>query len=97
MTPDLVSAEYIDGYRIKVLFADGRTGEVDCVPFIRRGGVYAPLADLERFKRFRVDQELGVLCWQEEIDIAPETLYALATGAPLPEWMHTDTPLRKSA
>jgi hypothetical protein len=31
--------------------------------------------------------ELGVLTWADEIDIAPETLYAEATGSPMPEWM----------
>jgi hypothetical protein len=30
----------------------------------------------------------GILTWGEgEIDIAPETVYHLATGLPLPEWM----------
>jgi len=28
-----------------------------------------------------------VLIWEDEIDIAPETLYAEATGSPLPNWM----------
>jgi len=36
---------------------------------------------------------LGVLTWGDEIDIAPETVYAEATGTPLPGWMNSqDTP-----
>jgi hypothetical protein len=31
--------------------------------------------------------ELGVLCWPEGVDIAPEIIYNEATGEPLPEWM----------
>jgi len=34
-----------------------------------------------------VDPELGVLTWEGDLDIAPETLYADATGSPLPDWM----------
>ncbi len=30
---------------------------------------------------------VGTILWGREIDIAPETLYAEATGSPLPEWM----------
>jgi Protein of unknown function (DUF2442) len=39
------------------------------------------------FREFRVNSEPGTLTWADEIDLAPETLYARATGAPLPEWM----------
>ena len=37
------------------------------------------------FKQVYVD--CGVLTWQGEVDIAPETVYSMATGKPLPEWM----------
>lgn len=36
-----------------------------------------------------VHEELGVVTWDDEVDIAPETAYSLATGAPLPRWMET--------
>jgi hypothetical protein len=38
-------------------------------------------------ERFEINKELGVLSWQNEVDIAPETLYAETTGSPLPDWM----------
>ena len=66
---------------------DGKAGVVDFAPYLRRGGVFERFRDLSFFRQFRVDPELGALTWADEIDIAPETLYALATGAPLPEWM----------
>jgi len=34
-----------------------------------------------------VNKELGVLTWGDEVDVAPETLYAEATGSGLPAWM----------
>ena len=48
--------------------------------------------DLEFFRSFSVNKELGVLTWGGEIDIAPETLYAEATGTALPAWMNPDGP-----
>lgn len=32
-----------------------------------------------------VHPELGVLTWRGEVDVAPETLYAEATGSGLPD------------
>ena len=51
------------------------------------------MRDLDFFKRFKVDPELGVLTWEGDLDIAPETLYADATGSPLPDWMTPDESL----
>jgi hypothetical protein len=42
---------------------------------------------MEFFRHFQIHPELGVLTWQNEIDISPETLYSEATGSPLPDWM----------
>jgi len=39
-------------------------------------------------------QLLGVITWNDEFDIAPETLYNDATGEPLPAWMETESPVR---
>ena len=55
-------------------------------------GVFKRFRDLTFFREFRVNEELGTLTWGDEIDIAPETLYAAATGAPLPDWMTRDVP-----
>jgi len=87
MTPDVISAEYQGGYRIKVTFEDGKTGVVDFSKYRDRGGIFARFGDLAFFRRFRVNEELGVLSWNDGLDIAPETLYSEATGAPLPSWM----------
>lgn len=45
------------------------------------------MEDLDFFKRFEINRELGVITWGGEVDLAPETLYAEATGEPLPGWM----------
>ena len=84
---DVVSAEYLEDYTLKVWFADGKSGIVDFTNCLRKGGIFGKLADLEKFERFRVNQELGVITWEGEIDIAPETLYSEATQEPLPQWV----------
>ena len=52
---------------------------------------YLPPFRFEFFRKFSVNEELGVLTWENEVDIAPETLYAEATGEPLPQWMTNET------
>jgi len=92
MIHDVVSAAYQGSYRIEVTFDDGQRGIVDFTPYLKREGVFKRFRDLTFFREFRVDEELGTLTWGDEIDIAPETLYAEATGAPLPDWMARDVP-----
>jgi len=42
--------------------------------------VFTELKDQKKFKLFFIHKELKVLTWDNEIDIAPETLYKLAVG-----------------
>ena len=39
---------------------------------------------MEFFRSFEINEELGTLTWGTEIDVAPETLYAEATGGATP-------------
>ena len=87
MIKDVVSANYKGGYKIEVIFEDGAKGIVDFSKYALKGGVFEKFKDLNFFKEFKINKELGVLTWGEEIDIAPETLYSEATNASLPDWM----------
>lgn len=84
---DLIEAKYIDGYTLELLFENGRKGMYDFSGYLKKGGVFGRFSDLSYFKRFHVNVELGALCWPDGLDIAPETLYHVATGEPLPPWM----------
>jgi hypothetical protein len=84
---DAVSAEYLEDYKLKIWFAEGKSGIVDFRRYIRKGGIFSKLVELENLKRFTVNQELGVITWYGEIDIGPETLYSEATQEPLPQWV----------
>ncbi|MBM3860372.1 MAG: DUF2442 domain-containing protein [Verrucomicrobia bacterium] len=76
----VVSAKYLDGYRLAVTFADGNSGVVDLTKQIRSGGVFARLADPKVFQQFSINSDFGVICWGDDVDIAPETLYEQAVG-----------------
>lgn len=41
---------------------------------------------IEIFKNFKINDELGIITWENEIDIAPERLYCEATGSKPPAW-----------
>lgn len=90
MNIEVISAEYLDGYRISLVFGNGKKGVVDLSHYANRGGVFGHFKEPDYFRRFSINPDFGVLCWQGGADIAPETLYALATGEPLPDWMDSE-------
>ncbi len=89
MIHDVIAAVYRGDYRIELEFDDGQRGVVDFARYVEQGGVIERLRDMDFFRSFSVNKELGVLTWADEIDIAPETLYAEVTGSALPEWMES--------
>lgn len=98
MYKDVISANYKGEYKIEVVFEDGASGTIDFSKYVSKGGVFDKLKNQDFFKKFQIDHELGVLTWEGEIDIAPETLYAEATGNQLPKWMNSnDSPSLNTA
>lgn len=91
---DIVEATYIESYKIELVFENGKRGVVDFAGYLRKGGVFQRFSDPAYFKGFYINKELGVLCWPDGVDIAPETLYHEATGEPLPAWMAAGSEVR---
>ena len=87
MIHDIIDAEYKGDYLIELFFDDGKHGIVDFSKYLKRGGVFRKLKNIEYFRAFQINKELGVITWANDLDIAPETLYAEATGTRLPSWM----------
>jgi hypothetical protein len=76
---EVSEARYAGEYQIQVQFEDGSSGLVDMMKFIEEGTALAPLKDPALFKAFSV--EYGTIVWKSHsLDIAPEALYAEATG-----------------
>ncbi|MFA6596155.1 MAG: DUF2442 domain-containing protein [Ignavibacteriaceae bacterium] len=84
---EIVEAKYLKNYLIEVKFLNGKSGIVDLEEYKNKGGIFSKFNDPEFFKMVLLNKEFGVLTWDGEIDIAPETIYSLVTGEPLPAWM----------
>ncbi|MBI4824275.1 MAG: DUF2442 domain-containing protein [Nitrospirae bacterium] len=84
---DVVEVKYIKDYKLEVVFENQERGIVDLQGYIKAGGIFNRFRDMSYFKQVYINDELGVLCWPGGPDIAPETLYSMATGKPLPNWI----------
>jgi hypothetical protein len=74
MDNDIVKAQYIKGYVVKLKFRDGTAGEIDLGPELW-GPVFEPLRDVELFKQFCIDPDFHTLVWPNGADLAPEFLH----------------------
>lgn len=72
----VASLRVLSGFRLHVRFNDGLEGEVDMAREVHAAdaGVFAELADPERFSQARV--EFGAVTWPGEIDLAPDAMHA---------------------
>ncbi|MFH1117372.1 MAG: DUF2442 domain-containing protein [Pseudomonadota bacterium] len=70
----VIEAEYVEGYKIRVRFNNGACGVVDLTDALW-GPVFEPLRDPEEFCRFEVSEVLHTLRWPNEADLAPEYIY----------------------
>lgn len=79
--PKLVEAVPLDGYEVRLQFADGLTADVDLAHLVGCGPVFEPLEDVEFFRQLRVDDGGNTITWPNEADIAPDTLYGYVQQA----------------
>ncbi len=77
-TPPLVAVQPLERHHLRLRFADGSEGVVDLPALVALDGVLERLRDPETFRQVRV--EFGTASWPGDLDVAPETLYAAATG-----------------
>ena len=67
----VVEARYVKGHTVWLRFNDGTSGEVDLSGELD-GPIFAPLRDVEVFKRFTIAYH--TLTWENGADFAPEFL-----------------------
>lgn len=72
---EVIGAEYVDGYKVRLRFNNGESGIVD-LQVALWGPVFEPLRDLEAFKKFQVSDVFHTLTWESGADFAPEFLYS---------------------
>lgn len=71
---EVVKAEYVDDYRIKLWFNNNVTKVVDLKSSLK-GLVFEPLKDFDYFKKFSV--KYNTVEWENGADFAPEYLLSL--------------------
>ena len=67
-----ISAKPLDDYKVAVVFNNGQRGVFDC-RYLLDYEISASLADYSLFKQARAEH--GTLCWPNDIDVAPETVW----------------------
>ncbi len=71
---EVIKAKLIKDYEVELVFDNKKKGRVDLKKYLGHG-IFKDLLDKRKFKSFRVDSELGTICWPNGADIAPDTLY----------------------
>ena len=72
--------EYVNDYKLKILFSDKKTKIVDIEPIIKKSkGLFHPLRDVEYFKKVSLDDVKYPLsiCWPNGADLCPDVLYEI--------------------
>jgi hypothetical protein len=77
-TPRLLEAKPTGDYFVYLRFEDGTEADVDLGYLAYLDGVFEPLRDPGFFARLTIEEGGATVCWPNEADIAPETLYAHA-------------------
>ena len=75
---EIVKADYLNGYRVKLLFNNGETRIADLSNSLN-GTVFSPLKDIEYFKNFMI--KFNTIEWENGADFAPEYLYEIGEAA----------------
>ena len=76
MFMEIKNVEYLDGYRLRLLFDNGEIRIADLEPSLS-GPIFQPLNDLDYFKRFTIP--FNTVQWENGADFAPEYLYEIST------------------
>jgi len=74
---EIIKAEYISEYRIRLWFNTGDVREVDLADSLN-GNVFEPLKDVVQFQNFHI--KLNTIEWDNGADFSPEYLFEHGTA-----------------
>ncbi len=70
--------EYLNEYKLKLLFNNEKTKIIDFEDWIKNGGSYfSPLKDIQYFKKVKMDKFNYTICWPNGADFCPDVLYEM--------------------
>jgi hypothetical protein len=72
---DVVAAEPLPGFQVRVTFDDGVEGVVDLSDLVGKGVFARWREHPSEFFQVSVDAEAGTLVWPGGLDVAPDRLY----------------------
>lgn len=72
---EVKNAKYVDEYVLEIEFEDRKKKKINFKKYLY-GEVFEPLNDVERFKKFLVDKQLGTIIWDTGADFCPDFLYS---------------------
>ena len=71
--PEVIDVDYLGGQKLYLEFRDGKTGEVDLLPFIENIPALEELKDPKYFTLFSLSH--GTIAWGYDREINPRWLY----------------------
>ena len=74
---NVVSAKYLNDYKIEIVFDDGKKGVADLAQTIQTDPrkIFKELLDKKKFSNFKLGADTVV--WSNGLDLAPEFLYGI--------------------
>ena len=76
MLMKIKNVNYIEDYKLELLFNNKKKKVVDFKKWIEKGGFYiSPLKDKEYFRKVKLDQFGYGICWPNGADFSPDVLY----------------------
>ncbi|HIK13582.1 MAG TPA: DUF2442 domain-containing protein [Oscillatoriaceae cyanobacterium M33_DOE_052] len=83
MLKDIVAVTPLEEYQLYLRFEDNKEGVADISQLINFTGIFAPLQDLNYFKKVKINPEYGTIYWENGADLDPDVLYAVITDKPI--------------
>ena len=72
----VLKAEYLERYKIRLYFDNGKVKIVDLEGMLKNAkNMFIPLTDLDYFKKVKCDGT--TICWPNGVDLCPDVLYEM--------------------
>ncbi len=79
-----VFVQALPNHRIFIRFGDGDEGEVDLSEFAGKG-VFSAWDDASLFEQVHIGEHRQI-CWNDDIELCPDTIYMKLTGKTLQQY-----------